>query len=425
MARETGFVERKSPITGFNFLLTFTTGLLNTPDSTLRQLGTFMTNTCGAEVTAQALDERIQKKGADFLKVCLEKAMRIASAPLELSDELARHIDHIFIIDSTNFDLHKSLKNKYKGNKGSASASSMRIQFLFDYVTGAIHVEIGDVNLTDANTLNEIVSFDKIDTSGNCLFLSDLGYFKTDTFVKIDKKLENSFISKLKYNVKIFDTNGSEIKLLDALKRGPKQIDVIVRIGNLECRLIGRKLDKKIINQRIRRVNKENKRKGRTVSKEYKLFLTYALFISNLPEEFDFEAVYTIYRLRWQVELVFKTWKSILKIHHVHSAKESNVLCKVYGKLIVAIITNIIYRNAQLYFNHSLSFHQILQHMKVVATKWTLHILDKVESHKAFLLDMVRQIRRTCRKNKQKKIPTIESLLDEIAFKLEEECLCA
>jgi hypothetical protein len=376
-------------------------------------------------VTAQALDGRIQKTGAAFLRACLAKAMKLASAPLELSDELASRFDHIFIIDSTNFDLHKSLKEKFKGNKGSASESSMRIQFLFDYVTGAIHVELGDVNLGDASTLNEIVAFDKIDTSGNCLFLSDLGYFKTDTFVKIDEKRGAFFISKLKHRIKILDADGKELKLLELLKQNPDRIDVLVKIGDLECRLLGQKLNEKIINQRLRRVNKENGRKGKTVSKEYKFFLTYGLFITNLTEEFNFEAVYTVYRLRWQVELVFKTWKSILKIHHINSAKESNVFCKVYGKLIVATITGIIYRNAQSRFKYNLSFHQVLQHVRVVAVKWTSRILEKVEDHKRFLLDMVRQIRRTCRKSRQKGRPTIESLLDELDLSLKKEPVSA
>jgi hypothetical protein len=414
-------VERKSPINGFNFLLTFTNGLLNTPEGTLRQLAAFMTNACGAEVSGQALDERIHRMGADFLKACLEKAMKIASAPLRLSDELARRFNHILIIDSTNFDLHKSLEDKFKGSKGSASKSSMRIQFLFDYVTGAIHVEIGDVKLADATTLNEIVALDKIDTEGSCLFLSDLGYFKTDTFVRIDQELNGFFISKMRNNVKILDVDGNEIKLYDALKRGLERIDLIVKIGELECRLIGEKLDDKIINQRLRRANTDNERKGKTVSKEHKLFLAYGLFITNLSADFNFNAVYTIYRLRWQIELIFKTWKSILKIHCLRSAKETNVRCKVYGKLIIATIANAICRNARLCFERELSFHRVLQHVKVVAVEWTCHILANVESHRRFLCDMVTQVRRYCKKSRQRKRPTIEWLLDELDFGLKGE----
>lgn len=49
LARERSLVERRSPITGFKFLLAFTTGLLNTPDGTLGQLAGFLSGACKTE----------------------------------------------------------------------------------------------------------------------------------------------------------------------------------------------------------------------------------------------------------------------------------------------------------------------------------------------------------------------------------------
>ena len=416
MAREIGFVERSSPIGGFNFLLTFTNGLLNTPEGTLGQLTAFLTNVCGTDISPQALDGRINDLGREFLKQCLGRALELSSRPLDLDGELAELLDHIFIIDSTNFDLHNSLKEVFKGNKGSASKSSMRIQFVYDYLTGKIYVEIGDVNLSDAGTLNDIVSLEKLDAGGNCLFLSDLGYFKTDTFLKIDQNKGQFFLSKLKYKVKIYDTDGNEIDLLKMLKKKPDQIDMTIKIGELECRLVGKRLAEEIINQRMRKVNKENKKKGRSVTKEYKLFLSYGFYITNLPEKFSFDFLYTVYRLRWQIELLFKTWKSILKIHYIRAAKEPRVLCQVYGKLIIATLSGIIYWNAQLRSGHNLSAHKVLQHLKAVAIIWAMHIFKGREDHQDFLQEMIRQINRKCRKNNQENKPTIEFLLEHLEF---------
>ncbi|HDR3312962.1 TPA: transposase [Bacillus cereus] len=33
------------------------------------------------------------------------------------------------------------------------------------------------------------------------------------------------------------------------------------------------------------------------------------------------EQIYDFYSLRWQVELIFKIWKSFFRIHHFNSAK--------------------------------------------------------------------------------------------------------
>lgn len=88
IAKSTGFVSRNSPITGFNFILTFTTGLLNSGDPTLNQLVAFLNNTANTEVSRQALDERINEKAVKLLEFCLKKAMLISMNTLETGNEL-------------------------------------------------------------------------------------------------------------------------------------------------------------------------------------------------------------------------------------------------------------------------------------------------------------------------------------------------
>ena len=61
------------------------------------------------------------------------------------------------IIDSTNFMLDPSLKDIFKGNSGTASKSSMRIQFMYDYFSGKVYIQIGDTRTDDAKALSNIV----------------------------------------------------------------------------------------------------------------------------------------------------------------------------------------------------------------------------------------------------------------------------
>lgn len=259
----------------------------------------------------------------------------------------------------------------------------------------------------------------KLDVRGNCLFLSDLGYFKTDTFLKIDQEDSCFFLSRFKNNMKIFDRDGHEIDLLKIMKQKPAQIDMRIKIGDLECRLIGQQLPAEIINTKLRQINQKNKRKGRTVSKEYKLFITYSLFITNLSDEFNFNSLYTLYRVRWQIELVFKTWKSILKIHCIRSARKERVLCQVYGKLIIAVLSNFIYLDSQIRSGCNLSLHRTIQYIKVIAVVWTLHIFQSRETLKAFMKNMNRQIIQSCKKTIQKSKPNIETLLERLVFERE------
>jgi hypothetical protein len=411
LAAEAGLVNRTSAINGFNFGLTFTLGLLNTTDTTLKQLAAFLNNTCNKSISPQALDQRINTAATNFLKTCFSKAVKISLSKLQIPNELMSFLSHIYIIDSTNFELHPSLKEIFKGNAGAASLASMRIQFIYDYLTGDCYVEIGDVRTSDPKTLYDIVSSNKLDTSGNSLYLQDLGYFSVTTFITMSDA-KAFFISKLKFRTKVFDLNGQEIDILKLLRRKLKSIDLVVKIGDLTCRLTGTKLSKTITDQRIQTANVDAKKKrGKTISKEYQLFLSYGLFITNLPDSFTPISTYTVYRLRWQIELIFKSWKSILEIHRIHSAKIARIFCEVFGKLIISVIVSGIVGQAQLETNMHFSHYQALQYFKSIATNWALKIVLGISQHAAFIKRAVHQLVRFCRKRKQKTRPRIEDLL--------------
>jgi len=337
--------------------------------------------------------------------------MQLTMQKIDIDNELIKCFAHIYIIDSTNFDLHKSLKNLFKGSGGGASVAAMRIQFLFDYLSGQIYLEIGDARTSDATTLFDIVKTNKLETDGGCLFLQDLGYFKTETFLLIDHSF-NLFISKLRFRMNIYDTNGDEIDLSGLLKKQPAKIDMLIKIGDLSCRLVGCKLPDNIVNQRRRKANAAaSKKRGKAISKDYKLFLSYGLFITNLSEEYTPDSIFIIYKLRWQVELIFKSWKSVLGIHKIHTAKESRVLCEVYGKLIIAVITQRLYVQLMHYEHEVLSLHKVFQYLKSIALILAQHIMAGTNKSELFYISLSTQIIRYCRKNSQKNKPIIEQRL--------------
>ena len=59
--------------------------------------------------------------------------------------------------------------------------------------------------------------------------------------------------------------------------------------------------------------------------------------------------VYELYSLRWQIEIIFKTWKSIFKIHEVKPVKLERFQCHLYGQLIgLCLVASITYRMRRL-----------------------------------------------------------------------------
>ncbi len=50
------------------------------------------------------------------------------------------------------------------------------------------------------------------------------------------------------------------------------------------------------------------------------------------------EQIHDFYSLRWQIEIIFKTWKSLFQIHHWQNIKQERLECHVYGRLIAIFI---------------------------------------------------------------------------------------
>jgi hypothetical protein len=412
LARETGFVERRSPITGMRFLVAFTTGLLNTPDGTLAQLAAFFGATCGTAVSAQAVDARINAKAKQFVGMCLRKALTMSSRVRPYTDDALARFDHVYVIDSTNFELQPALAPQFKGNGGGASPAALRIQFVFDYRTGAMHVEIGDVRQSDTATLARLVAAQTLPMEGVCLFLSDLGYFKVATFANICTRPGHHFLSKLQFGVTLRNPDGTALNVRRLLQRRPDQFDLTIRLGTSRCRLVGRRLPAEVVNRKIRKANEASGSTTRQISDAYRLFLHYALFVTSLPQDYGMEQLFALYKIRWQVELAFKVWKSILAIHRIRSAKPERVFCEVYGKLTVAVLTNALCAAAWAVLDGLVvSAHKVARQVRAVAVNWALAIMQGAAAHQAFIANLSCRLARFCRKTNQKSKPTLEEIL--------------
>ena len=74
------------------------------------------------------------------------------------------------------------------------------------------------------------------------------------------------------------------------------------------------------------------------------------LLITNVSSKhLPHNEVYELYSLRWQIEIIFKTWKSIFKIHEVKPVKLERFQCHLYGQLIgLCLVASITYRMRRL-----------------------------------------------------------------------------
>ncbi|WP_240522481.1 transposase, partial [Bacillus toyonensis] len=63
-----------------------------------------------------------------------------------------------------------------------------------------------------------------------------------------------------------------------------------------------------------------------------KLLQGITVYMTNIPTEWvPKEKIYDLYSLRWQIELLFKIWKSWFQIHRCKSIKQERLECHLYG----------------------------------------------------------------------------------------------
>jgi hypothetical protein len=111
-----------------------------------------------------------------------------------------------------------------------------------------------------------------------------------------------------------------------------------------------------VIRYQEQRVSKVRKKKRLTAKeKRYASKKRWVFLLTNLPKRFSADAIARLYRLRWQVELAFKEWKSYANLHALQSEHPAIVEGFIWASLCAALIKRALAHWAQLTHGHPIS----------------------------------------------------------------------
>jgi hypothetical protein len=180
--------------------------------------------------------------------------------------------------------------------------------------------------------------------------IRDLGYFSIGVFQAI-QEAKAYFLSRLKSGVNFYlnmeDEKPLDIGeyLKDNVRKNQNVIEINGYLGKekFAVRLIIYRQSEDVTNQRKRAANKHARKKGETLSKSKNLSLEFAIFITNAPLELlSIEMVGTVYRLRWDIELIFKRWKSQLNIDYLKGICVERIDCLIWSRLCTVAIVELV-----------------------------------------------------------------------------------
>ena len=174
-----------------------------------------------------------------------------------------------------------------------------------------------------------------------------------------------------------------------------------------------------VVNKRRRQARRQAKKRGDTPSQAHLSLLAWNLFITNVPSTvWTPQTVCTAYALRWQVELVFKSWKSHLYLATLTTKTVDSTLCYIYGRMLLILLTYALCSplRARLWEQHhrELSLLKLVRHLQAGAECW-LHALFKSEAAlQLFLHQIYTSAERLVTKASRKRRTTAQLLRESL-----------
>jgi hypothetical protein len=141
----------------------------------------------------------------------------------------------------------------------------------------------------------------------------------------------------------VYDAAGRKWSLAALLAGQPgDQVELRVAVGaqaRLRCRLLAERVPAAVAELRRQRLRQQAKKKGRTVSAERLELCAWTVYITNVPAaKLSLAEALVLGRARWQIELLFKLWKSEGGLSQSRGHKPYRVLCEVYAKLVALVV---------------------------------------------------------------------------------------
>lgn len=340
IAKESGFIKRVRKLKPRAFLDIMLFGAYSKQVTSLLDHVLKLSIGHGISIRPQSLDEHLNEGAFKFLLALINKHLSSQLIDVFESKGFLDKWDRVILQDSTQFSLFEKLKKLFKGYGGNLKCDAVcKIQNTFDLKAGKIEaLEIGDARLQDATSGKK--------TNKKCnktdLLLRDLGYFDLQGF----KEMSCDYVSKLKSKTIIFDIEGNRLDLKEIYNEMRKKkitfIDMDAVIGvkqRVPTRIIITLVPEDIKEERIRKTKKQNKSYGNKTSAEFRLYAGFNFYITNLSKE-DFSAakIMELYHIRWQIELMFKSWKSYFKLHESKDCQSYRVLCYIFSSLLFILI---------------------------------------------------------------------------------------
>jgi Transposase DDE domain len=222
-----------------------------------------------------------------------------------------------------------------------AEGTQYRLHICMDLV----QLQFVAITVTDQHTGESLVHFP---LGPGDIALADRGYAYATPIVETVRKQAEVILRMSPAHLPLYDRDGQRLDLVQQLRGQSwatlRTLDVWVQAPASPQAVQGYvhayRLSEEQANQARRRLWAQSRKKGRT-PKDTTLFWAgwVLVFTTVAPSLLRAETISALYRVRWQIEIAIKRWKSVLDVGKLR-AKEGSPLAEVWllGKLLYALL---------------------------------------------------------------------------------------
>jgi hypothetical protein len=352
LGRATKFIRRQRKLRADNFAMVFCLFLIRSPKFSLQSLAGEL------NISESALAQRLQEPvTAVFLRTLLLRA--VGQLTLQTRTRtvipLLKRFKSVVLVDGTTLALPDALIRRFPGCGGGTKkddrTAAVKVLLRIDLITGqSTQLALAPGRTADVNMLGTLEPL-----AEGTLEIADLGFFDTDRFADHNRR-DVWWLSRLPARISVRpkdpeqdpDEDPDWQELADWLKQLAKTgadhwegTLEVAKSSPLSMRVLVTRCPHQEAARRRRKLRAQMKKKGKTAGWRQLVLCDWWVLATNIPaQKLTRSEASELYRTRWQIELVFKRWKSLGHVEVPEDLSANRAECELYGRLLGVLVVD-------------------------------------------------------------------------------------
>lgn len=322
LAREVGVVRRERKLTGSLLVQILVWSWWDNPQATWDDMAENAFRWFDLKITPQALQRRAGLPLVELLQRLCERMLERSMQAQPTTLPILSRFKGVELHDATTLSLTNDLCERFPGcgNQHHCQAAAIKAVVRLEVLSGNVSAAVfGSGREADTKLGPQLPT-----PQAGSLVMKDRGFFDVAELKRYEqagayflvRPATGGMVAPLDH-----DEQGrplrAEMRELPAFLRsqtaGTTQIDQDLQIGSerFGCRLIAVRCDEQLANRRRQKLHDTCRRKGRQPSQNQLTMCEWFVLITNVPRNtLSAAEACVVYRVRWQIELLFKCYKS-------------------------------------------------------------------------------------------------------------------